>query len=168
MAILTFIKTNIFWIIFGILSMMFLFVLIKMIAPIRRQIKLKQKRPRLNVEEPRLEEEIEFEEKPKTIEREIPEIKKQIYSNIFTVENPSKIPKKELIRIPKKIVYYSEKEEGDRKKLQQEIKGLKREIIEKEKENNRKVIVQKKKAKPAAKKVKKETAKKVKKQKRIK
>jgi hypothetical protein len=143
MAILTFIKTNIFWIIFGILSMIFLFVLIKIIAPIRRQIKLKQKRPRLKFEEPRLEEEIRFgKEEPRLIENRIPEIKKQIYPDIFAIENPSKIPKKEIIRIPKKIVYYSEKEEGDRKKLQQEIKELKREIIEKEKENNRKVIVQ--------------------------
>jgi hypothetical protein len=162
MAILTFIKTNIFWIIFGALSAVVLFVLIKMIAPIRRQINSRKNKPQFRQEMPEVEE-TEFEEvKPRVVENEAPEIRRPTDYDISAIPNPAKIQKKEIIKIPKRIISYDEVEDGDRKKLKEEIKKLKTEIRDKEKENNRKTIVQEKEAKPA-KKVKKETAKKTKK-----
>jgi hypothetical protein len=145
MTILTFIKTNIFWIIFGVLSMMFLFVLIKMIAPIRRQIKRRKnfqprfEKPQLKEEMPELEE-TEFENvKPRVVENEIAEIMEPTDYDIPAIPNPAKIQKKEIITFPKRIVSYNEAKDTDRKKLNEEIKKLKTEIREKEKENNKKI-----------------------------
>jgi hypothetical protein len=169
MEILDFIKTNIFWIIFGILSTIFLFVLVKLIGFVKRGSKIKKAnaevkpkiiseiKPEIKKEEPKKEE-----VKPRVIELQKIPAKKPAYYDIPAISKPMKAEKKEIIQIPKKIITYSERENLNEKTLKEEIKKLKTEIREKEKENNRKTIVLEKEAMPA-KKVKKETSKKTKK-----
>jgi|WetSurMetagenome_2_1015567.scaffolds.fasta_scaffold139206_2 hypothetical protein len=176
--ILGFVKTNIFWIIFFVLVLMCLFILIKLIPLLKNQLKKKNNKllfqpenisgfdeeiKKSQIEVRKIQPEVKKEIKPITIKQEIPAVKKPAYYNIPAIQHHAKMQKKEIIQIPKNIVSYSEVKEGDRKKMQEEIKKLKKEIREKERENNRKTVIQKKEAKPVAKKVKKETSKKAKK-----
>jgi|WetSurMetagenome_2_1015567.scaffolds.fasta_scaffold113146_2 hypothetical protein len=164
--ILNFVKANIFWIIFGMLSMVCLFVLVMLIGPVRRQLKkIKENKaarfgkiasPPVPIQ--RKEEPPKEEIKPKVVEENIPVVKKPAYYDIPAMP-VLKIQKKETIQIPKKIVPYYEKENVNKKVLQEEILKLRKEIRSKEKENNRK-------SEPAEKITRRRTKKKVTKKKR--
>jgi hypothetical protein len=163
MEILDFIKTNIFWIIFGILSTMFLFVFVKLIGFIKRQSKVKkgnaEVKPKI-ISEIKKEEPKKEEIKPRVIEPQKITAKKPAYSDIPAISKPMKAEKKEIIQIPKRIITYSERENLNEKTLKEEISTLRKEIKNKNRENSGKKEIIKEVKKTPAKKVKKKSAKK--------